>query len=159
MLTPCLNFSHDWLESREFKIKEVVFDPHFAISNSPILVKSRYLKSKYLVSVLVWLSFGKLVRMTKEKLQKRFDILKMIAGSYCGCTNGTLSETYKAVGWSFLICGAGVLASKSGSQTRTTCKHNKTLIFTQLLAALNHLASMIYKIRLKCCLIKLAQTR
>ena len=72
-----------------------MFDPHFAISNSPILVKSRYLKSKYLVSVLELLSFGKHERMTKEKLQKRNDIPKMIAGSYCGCTNGTLQRLIK----------------------------------------------------------------
>ena len=126
-----------------------MFDQHFAISNSPILVKSRYLKSKYLVSILELLSFGKHVRMAKEKLQKRNDILKMIAGSYCGCTNGTLSETYKAVSWSFLNYGARVWASKSGSQTGTTCKHYKTLLFTQLLAVLKRLASMIHNIMLK----------
>ena len=57
------------------------------------------------------LTFGEHVRSTKEKLQKRNNILKKIAGSDRRCTKETLSVTYKAIVRSVLNYGAPYWAS------------------------------------------------
>ena len=87
--------------------KEVKFDPHLSINNSPIPVKS---KVKVLgVTFNSLLHFGEYVRCTKEKLQKRNSILKMIASS--DGLHKRLSVTYKAIDRSVLNYGALIWAS------------------------------------------------
>ena len=89
--------------------KEAKFDPHLTFNNSPIPVKS-------IVKVLgvtfdSMLNFGEYVKSINEKLQKRNNILKKIAGSDWRCSKETLSVTYKAIAWSILKYGAFIWAS------------------------------------------------
>ena len=99
-----LNTLHDWLESRKLKLsaekssatvfttwsQEAKFDPHLTIHNLPIPVKS---KVKVMgVTINSMLNFGENAGRTKEKSQKRTNILKKIAFSEWGCTKETLSD-------------------------------------------------------------------
>ena len=80
--------------------QEAKFEPQLTINNSPIPVKSKF---KVLgVTFDSMLNLRDHVRSTKEKLQKRNNTLKKIAGSNWGCTKKTLSVTYKAIGRSVL---------------------------------------------------------
>ena len=104
IITPYLNILDDWLESRKLKLsaekssstafttwsKVAKFDPHLTITNSPIPVMSKFnLQGVTFVSLL---NSGEHARSTKEKLQKRTNILKKIACSDWGCLKETLSD-------------------------------------------------------------------
>ena len=145
-ITPYLNTLHDWLESREFKLSaekssatvfttwsiEVKFDSHLTIKNSPKPVKS---KVKVLgVTFDSMLNFGEHVRSTKEKFQKRNNILKKIAGSDWGCTKETLSLTYKAIGRSVLNHGAPIWASTISNTNRNHLQLQQIISFRTITA-------------------------
>ena len=74
-----------------FKIwsKAAKFDPHLTISNSPTPVNSKV--KEIVVTLDNMLNFGEHVRSTKEKTQKRNNILEKIAGSDWSWTKETLS--------------------------------------------------------------------
>ena len=110
IITPYLNTLHDRLESRKLKLsaekssatvfttwsKETKFDPQLTINNSPIPVKSEVKVLR--VTFDSMLNFEEHVKSTKEKLPKRNNILKKIAGSDWGCTNEILCLTKLLVG-------------------------------------------------------------
>ena len=132
IITAYLNNLHDWLEPTKLKlsaekssatlittwIKEIKGDPHLFINNLLIPVKS-----KFKVLAVIFdsrLIFEEKIRSTKEKLQKRNNILKKFGGSGWGCTKQTLSVTYKAIGRSVLYNGAPIWACRI---SKTNCNH------------------------------------
>ena len=81
----------------------------------------------FVAIMLNFLNFWRTCKQLPKKLQKRNNILKKIAGSDWGCSNGTLLLTYKAIFRSTLNYGAPIchLGFHNQHYKGTTCKNNK----------------------------------
>ena len=79
----------------------------------------------FVAIMLNFLNFWRTCKQLPKKLQKRNNILKKIAGSDWGCSNGTLLLTYKAIFRSTLNYGAPVchLGFHNQHYKGTTCKN------------------------------------
>ena len=134
-MEPYLKKLNIWLKGRFLKLsaeksiatifttwsKEVKFDPKLEIDGMPIPTKT---KSKILgVTLDSMLTYGEHTKITKEKSQKRNNILRKIAGNDWGCTKETLGVTYKAIGKSVINYGAPIWAP---TLSDTNWKHLQT---------------------------------
>ena len=119
-IEPYLQTLHSWLTSRNLTLsagkssatifttwsKEVKFDPKITIAGQPIPIN---LKPKILgVTLDGMLSFAEHTKNTKDKVLKRNNILRKVAGQDWGCAKETLQVTYKAIGRSVLNYGAPI---------------------------------------------------
>ena len=114
-----------WIGTQYF-----MFEVVLTVNNSTIPVMSEV--NLLGVTYDNMLNFGEQVRSNKEKLQRRNNILKKIAGSDWGCAKETLTVTYKAIGRSVFNYGARIWASAI-SKTNEPPANATTLLLAQLL--------------------------
>ena len=128
--------------------KEAKFDPHLTISNSPIPVKS---KVKVIgVTIDCMLNLGEHVIITKEKLQKRNNMLKKNGGCVWGCAKETVSVTHNVFGRSVLNYGASIWTSTISNTNWNHLQTQQNMALGTLTGFVKKsLTSMTYTIRMK----------